>query len=72
MVKLAESLGCLPGDLLDGYRPDACAPAPTRHHSRALTGSARPGPPPRLRRPRGQPSRAAGRHSAPIARRNPA
>ena len=73
MVKLAESLGCLPGDLLDGYRPDACAPAPTRHHSRALTGSAQPrtsAPPAPTSRPavtRGRPPLRP-----PIARRNPA
>lgn len=39
MVKLAESLGCLPGDLLEGYSPDACAPEPTRRR-RSVNGVA--------------------------------
>ncbi len=40
LVKLAESLGCLPGDLLDGYSADACAPEPTRRRPRSVNGIA--------------------------------
>ena len=40
LVKLAASLGCLPGDLLDGYSADTCAPEPARRRPRSENGIA--------------------------------